>query len=247
MPVIAALLLPLLQAAPGASPPPTTQACKAGFQGPLEFEALPDGRRLKLTKTYAFVGEDCAAWAVPAGAIVDGASIPRYLWTIVGGPLEGKYRNASVIHDWYCDRRTQSWRAVHRMFFQAMMAAGVPETRAKTMYMAVYLQGPRWDDTTIWNNTIANDLKTLPMWLVQAMDAYRTRNPQSNLKPMGNMQMRVQADGRNAEILPTLEDKIQRENLSLNAIDQLVDDIRDPNDFRIQSFRDKRSATSQLD
>lgn len=35
----------------------------------------------------------------PAGAISDGASIPRYLWPIIGHPLSMKYIHAALIHD----------------------------------------------------------------------------------------------------------------------------------------------------
>jgi hypothetical protein len=33
-------------------------------------------------------------WVAPAGSVTDGASIPRYLWSLMGGPFEGQYRNA---------------------------------------------------------------------------------------------------------------------------------------------------------
>src|SRR5712692_9140850 len=33
------------------------------------------------------------------------ASIPRAFWSVIGGPLEGQYRNASVFHDVACDQK----------------------------------------------------------------------------------------------------------------------------------------------
>lgn len=36
---------------------------------------------------------------IPKGFITDFASIPRVLWSAVGGPAEGKYRKAAVVHD----------------------------------------------------------------------------------------------------------------------------------------------------
>jgi Protein of unknown function (DUF1353) len=45
---------------------------------------------------------------VPAGAIVGGASIPQVFWSIIGGPFEDKYREASVIHDYYCEQKSDT-------------------------------------------------------------------------------------------------------------------------------------------
>mgnify|MGYP001792979849 CR=1 FL=1 len=46
-------------------------------------------------------------WVAPASSVVDGASIPRSLWTFMGGPFEGKYRNASVLHDVADDQKNR--------------------------------------------------------------------------------------------------------------------------------------------
>jgi Protein of unknown function (DUF1353) len=105
----------------------------------------PNGRLVRLTEDYAFVDAKGKKWDAPKGSTVDGASIPRVFWTLIGGPLEGKYRNASVVHDVACDRKTSKWRDVHRMFYDAMRCSGVDEAKAKTMYWAVYQCGPRWD------------------------------------------------------------------------------------------------------
>jgi hypothetical protein len=84
-------------------------------------------------------------WDAPKGVTVNGASIPQAFWSIIGGPWDGKYREASVIHDYYCDTRSEPWQDVHRTFYTAMRANGVEEVRAKMMYAAVYRFGPRWN------------------------------------------------------------------------------------------------------
>lgn len=76
--------------------------------------------------------------------VVDGASIPWGLWSIIGSPWTGLYREASVTHDYYCETKTKDWKEIHRMFFDGMMANGVNSTQAKIMYAAVYRFGPRW-------------------------------------------------------------------------------------------------------
>ena len=39
-------------------------------------------------------------WNTPKGSTINGATIPKALWSIVGPPFVGKYRRASVIHDY---------------------------------------------------------------------------------------------------------------------------------------------------
>ena len=82
---------------------------------------------------------------MPAGVLVDGASIPSVFWSIIGAPFTGKYREASVIHDHYCETKSRHWKAVHRVFLDGMLASGVNDYQAKLMYLAVYRFGPRWD------------------------------------------------------------------------------------------------------
>jgi hypothetical protein len=84
-------------------------------------------------------------WSVPAGTILDGASIPRVFWSVIGAPFTGAFREASVIHDHYCNVRSRHWKAVHRAFLDGMLARGVDPLQAQLMYIAVYRFGPRWD------------------------------------------------------------------------------------------------------
>jgi hypothetical protein len=106
---------------------------------------------MRLVAPFGFLDKRAKSWSVPIGTKVDGASIPQALWSLVGGPFEGKYRDASVIHDYYCDVRLEPWRDVHRLFYEAMLVSGVSESRAKVMYAAVYFGGPRWSETAVEN------------------------------------------------------------------------------------------------
>jgi hypothetical protein len=117
------------------------------FEGRTAITFLPDGRRVKTIEPFSFIDPRSLRWDVPAGAIVDGASIPRVLWTLIGGPWEGKYRDASVIHDWYCDLRSRSWESTHIAFYEAMCASNVPAKMAKLLYAGVQVGGPRWSKT----------------------------------------------------------------------------------------------------
>lgn len=112
---------------------------------PILAEWLDDGRQMRITKATAYVQAEGRRWPVPKDTIVDGASIPRAFWSLIGGPFEGKYRNASVVHDHHCDTRTQPWKDTHRAFHLAMRCSGVGKARAKILFYAVYRFGPRWE------------------------------------------------------------------------------------------------------
>jgi hypothetical protein len=114
------------------------------YEGTPLTEWLSDGRHMQLKRPYAWHAQDGESWPVPAEAIVDGASIPQPFWSVIGGPFEGLYRDASIIHDYYCDMQTRAWQSTHRMFYQAMRCSGVGSIKAKIMYYAVYRFGPRW-------------------------------------------------------------------------------------------------------
>ena len=114
------------------------------FKGKVTAKWLPDGRTMKLTRRFAYIAPGGKRWNAPRGSVVDGASIPKACWSIIGGPFEGKFRNASVVHDVACNEMTQPWQEVHEMFYNACRCGGVGELKAKTMYAAVYHRGPRW-------------------------------------------------------------------------------------------------------
>lgn len=115
------------------------------FDGELILKALPNGRDMELVRPFNYVDSHDIAWPVPAGIRVDGASIPSVFWSLIGAPYTGKYREASVIHDYYCETKSRHWKAVHKVFLDGMLARGVDTIQAKLMYLAVYRFGPRWD------------------------------------------------------------------------------------------------------
>ncbi len=117
---------------------------KGRYIGSVIVQLLPNGRSVKLLKTLTYVDPTGTEWVAPEGAIVDGASIPQAAWSFIGGPFEGPYRDASIIHDVACEQRTRSSRKVHEAFYYAMLTSGVSPAKAKVMYAAVYHFGPRW-------------------------------------------------------------------------------------------------------
>ena len=111
---------------------------------PPRVELLDDGRGAHLLAALSYRRPDGSDWPVPPGAWLDGASIPRPLWSLIGGPFEGRYRNASIVHDHYCITQVRPWQDVHRMFYEAMRCSGTGAAKAKIMYYSVYRFGPRW-------------------------------------------------------------------------------------------------------
>jgi hypothetical protein len=101
-------------------------------------------RYMRLLEDFTYIDPRGKAWTARKGYATDGASIPKAFWSIVGGPFEGGYREAAVIHDWYCDSKTEPWKDVHRIFYYACRAAGVSDKKAKTLYAAVRMFGPKW-------------------------------------------------------------------------------------------------------
>jgi hypothetical protein len=124
-----------------------SEATRNSFVGRVVVEWIEENegeRKMRLVEPFSYIDNDGIRWDVPAGHLVDGASIPQSLWSVVGSPYVGKYRKASVIHDYYCDVKTAPSGRVHKMFYDAMLASGVESLRAGLMYEAVDQFGPSW-------------------------------------------------------------------------------------------------------
>jgi hypothetical protein len=80
---------------------------------------------------------------VPANSFLNGATIPRPLWSAIGSPFAGKYRRASVIHDYYVgegdnpDVTPEQRKAADRMFYHACRYDGCSRRFASMLYVGV--------------------------------------------------------------------------------------------------------------
>jgi hypothetical protein len=104
----------------------------------------PDGRNMILVTELRYTDPKGEVWVAPAGSVTDGASLPRCLWSLMGGPFEGQYRNASVLHDAAYDKKNRPSQDCDRMFYYAMRCSGVNAVEAKTMYYALLKFGHHW-------------------------------------------------------------------------------------------------------
>src|SRR6266849_10466453 len=114
------------------------------YSGYVEARWENDGRTMTLLTELRYTDPQGVVWTAPIGSVVDGASIPRYLWSIMGGPFEGKYRNGSVLHDVAYGEHKRPWQDCDRMFYCAMRCSGVSAVEAKTMFYALYRFGHHW-------------------------------------------------------------------------------------------------------
>ena len=150
--IFSALLATALFASCGSAPQRTswreaaTQSHPWGyFSGAPVTQWNSDGRSMTLLRQFSYTDPNGVRWVAPAGSVVDGASIPRTLWSLMGGPFEGRYRNASVLHDVAYTMQNRPPRECDRMFYNAMRCSGVGPIEAKTMYYALLRFGWHWD------------------------------------------------------------------------------------------------------
>lgn len=115
------------------------------FSGPVDVRWLTeDEREMMLLESVSFLDSKEVVWTAYQYDTINGASIPRFLWEEIGSPYVGFYRRPSVIHDVYCQRKSRPWQDVHNCLLEMMIADGVDELKAKIMFNAVYVAGPKW-------------------------------------------------------------------------------------------------------
>ena len=116
------------------------------YTGKLVLEPANRGQQMRTLLEFGFMDADGKHWPVPPGTSVDGASIPKALWSLLADPWEGRYREAIALHDHYCAVRNTDWQSVNRMFHRALLVSGLSAPGAKLVYAGVYFAGPRWPD-----------------------------------------------------------------------------------------------------
>lgn len=100
-------------------------------------------REMELIEEFIFTDKKQKEWCVPVGAILNGATIPKSLWSVIGSPYVGCYRRASVVHDYFVgegdnpDVSFKDRRLADKMFFQASRAGGCSWNQAAMLYIGV--------------------------------------------------------------------------------------------------------------
>jgi hypothetical protein len=109
-------------------------------------------RQMTLLELFTFTDPRGRVWDAPAQSVIDGASIPRALWTLVGSPYTGEYRRASVVHDVACVRAgtdKQKRREADKMFYHACRCGGCSVAESIILYLGVRI-GAIWPAVPQW-------------------------------------------------------------------------------------------------
>lgn len=112
-----------------------------------EFFPLPlkgryiGGGRWKLTAPFEYHSKKYGIFKVPEFFISDGASIPKFAFSLIGGRWTGKYVEASIIHDYLYFTQTTKRSYADRVFLEGMKILGVGWLKRRVMYLAVRVWG----------------------------------------------------------------------------------------------------------
>ena len=99
-------------------------------------EQGPD-RGMRMIAPFSFTDARGRSWEVPAGMAVDGATIPRTLWSSVGSPFTGDYRRAAILHDAAIADPQVARIDADAMFYEACVAGGCSVKQAQLLYAGV--------------------------------------------------------------------------------------------------------------
>ncbi len=111
-----------------------------------------EDRRMRLLEEFWYEDAQGNRWSAPVGSLIDGASIPAPLWSVVGSPYTGEYRRASIVHDIACEDPNIPREQADKMFYFACLAGGCPVLQAQLLYAGVrigaWVPGVRfWSDS----------------------------------------------------------------------------------------------------
>lgn len=94
-------------------------------------------RAMRMIEPFSFTDPAGRHWEVPAGMEVDGATIPRTLWSSVGSPFTGDYRRAAILHDAAIRDPRIARIDADAMFYEACLAGGCSVKQAQLLYAGV--------------------------------------------------------------------------------------------------------------
>lgn len=192
-----------------------------------------------------FVDAQGKSWNAPPRTLTDGASIPKIFVSIVGDPTSPEYINAAAVHDAYCGIGNEQgpmfhrakWEDVHVMFYDGLIVGGTPEIRAKIMFAAVWLGGPRWADPTgavvstqgqgaARGRAFYNPLDAVPVWEKQDAMRKAKRYIERNRPPLPRLiaYLRRLEDQMVRNQMFDPEDEVQRYDEEGYAFDIILDD-----------------------
>lgn len=121
----------------------------------LELEIINENQFiLSKDKTVESLGYSIT---VKKGFDFDGASIPKWLWSIYGSPLNGNYVAASLIHDGLYASQKVSKIVSDKIFLDVMKQSDVGYIKRTSMYLVVKLLGGKnWKESSKYKDEYTN-------------------------------------------------------------------------------------------
>ncbi len=113
---------------------------KEHFPLTLQADYIGAGR-WQLTAPFEYQSKKYGVIRVPIGAISDGASIPQFAFSLIGGRWTGKYVEGSIIHDHLYKIQIYTRRKSDKIFLEAMKNSGVSFWKRRLMFLAVRFRG----------------------------------------------------------------------------------------------------------
>jgi Protein of unknown function (DUF1353) len=119
---------------------------RSRFSGALSLGRNPGSYEGTVLEEFRFVDSSNRTWTVPKGFVFTGGSIPRVTWSLLGSPLDGRASLAAVLHQYYYTVKTVPREFVDRMFYEALVEAGLDKVAAELIYRsATTFGGAAWD------------------------------------------------------------------------------------------------------
>jgi len=115
----------------------------SSFTKDLSITQLKDKQLWRVDKAFEYhVGKEDSHEIVyvPEGYVSDGASIPRWLWTVVGHPF-GEYAQAAVLHDMLCEDEIYKRKKCDLVFLESLKVLKVNIIKRRLMYWGVRAGG----------------------------------------------------------------------------------------------------------
>lgn len=114
----------------------------SSFTKPLDIRKLEKGKFLLLETFEYHVGseESSEVIVVEKGSISDGATIPRFLWSIIGHPMDD-YAQAAFVHDKLYTEKFYSRKRCDQIFLEGMAVLKVVLWKRRIMYRALRIFG----------------------------------------------------------------------------------------------------------
>jgi len=99
---------------------------------------------MALSESFKYVyvdGKKNKTITVPRGFLIDGASIPRTMWRLIGSPFLPMFQKAATVHDYLYTHHKVSRKKADQIFREILKDNTVSKVKAGVMYAAVRTGG----------------------------------------------------------------------------------------------------------